>query len=95
MFKTQYHEIAKSMLEYSFKSRNEGILALTEIIENLKGKRNFIKIGLSLIIDGIDKDFIEKILDNLINQETNKTKILLKTRYLMSRSNSFFNLSIT
>jgi flagellar motor component MotA len=68
--------IERAML-FSEKARKDGLLAL----EGLLGEyldRDIFEYGMRLVIDGTDYDFISKILDNIIAQETDLETVRLK-----------------
>jgi flagellar motor component MotA len=76
-FIKEYTEIALRALQYSIKSRREGILSLEEELENIVEWEIFIH-GLRLAIDGTDKEMIEKILSNKIKLEKDEYIKILK-----------------
>jgi TPR repeat protein len=77
-FATEYKEIFERALAHSCKSRREGLLGLEDELDEEKEKiRDVYEWGLRLAVDGTDSAIIDKILTNLINQETDKDKITL------------------
>jgi len=70
-FKKRYHKEASYLVSLAYKARREGLLSLSDELTNIKDR--FLLIGLNLIIDGTDRDIVEKVLDNLIKQEVFKS----------------------
>ena len=67
--------LINKLIEISEKSRIEGILSLEEDIDHDKFLQgNILDVGLRLFTDGVECEFIEKILTNLINNETDEEK---------------------
>ena len=61
-------------------ARREGLLAVEGSIDTEKvNKRDIYEYGLSFVIDGIDTEFIDKILSNIIDREKDDTVKTLKT----------------
>jgi len=54
-------ELVKTFVELSQLARREGILALESRVENIEDP--FFKNGLSMVIDGMDPEFVESVLD--------------------------------
>jgi len=78
-FETEYNKIFEKAMAMSEKSRREGLLALDEFIdEKLLRQRDIMELGFRLTCDGTDLTVIDNILTNIINQETDKEKKLLK-----------------
>jgi flagellar motor component MotA len=78
-FVDKYTAIAGRALEYSEKSRREGLLGLDDELDQEKiDERDIFEYGLRFVVDGIDKEFIEKILTNIIKQEKDEDMIILK-----------------
>jgi flagellar motor component MotA len=78
-FVNNYTEIVRRALEYAEKARREGLLALDEELDQEKiDARDIFDYGLRFVVDGVDREFIEKILTNLIKQEKDEDMILLK-----------------
>jgi flagellar motor component MotA len=110
-FVKQYTEIVVRALKFSKKSRREGLLSLEEELDQEKSdNRDVFEYGLRFVIDGTDKEIIEKILSNLINQEKDEDMRILKaiqkeaalmiqkyfsTRELYLLLNSYTDISIT
>jgi len=80
-FITQYAQIVGLAAQYNEKSRREGILSLVDEIEDesLYDDRDIFKYGIMFAIDGTDAGIIDKLLTNLVNQEKDKQKRVLKT----------------
>jgi flagellar motor component MotA len=85
MNKTELASEFKIILEKaqfcSEKSRREGLLALEEFLESKEDKlykKCVFEVGIRLVIDGTDCSFIDKILTNIINLETDSDKKMLK-----------------
>ena len=81
-FKQAFYIEFRQALALSEKSRREGLLSLEEDIAKNEAKceqRDVFFYGLRFAIDGTDKDIIDKILSNLINQEKDEYLHLLKT----------------
>lgn len=70
---------AMSMCE---KSRREGLMSLVEELDDVKEavkERDIFYYGIALAADGIDQPILEKILNNLVDQERDDKKRKLKT----------------
>ena len=79
-FETEYNKIFERAMMLSDKTRREGLLSLDDCIdEELLRQRDIMELGLRLTYDGTDLTIIDDILTNIINQETDKEKKLLKT----------------
>ena len=62
------------------KGRNEGLLSIEEIIDKNKlKKRDIMELGSMLAIYGAEASFLNKVLTNLVNLETDKDLKILKT----------------
>ena len=73
-------KIFKKADSASQKARKEGLLALEEDIDEvLAGERDIFEYGMRWVIDGTDKEVIDRILSNLIAQLTDPFETLLKT----------------
>ncbi|GHV91074.1 hypothetical protein AGMMS50268_15770 [Spirochaetia bacterium] len=72
-----YHKIMKMTCDFSNKARREGLLALEEDVDEIRGDDIF-HIGLSFVVDGTDTEIIHDILSNLIEHETDHYKKILK-----------------
>jgi flagellar motor component MotA len=61
-------------------ARREGLLALEESLGEYKNNQaDIFRYGMRFVIDGTESAIIEKILTNIIEQETDKYTKLLKT----------------
>jgi flagellar motor component MotA len=79
-FNQAFYEILKRALTFAELARNEGLLALEGHIDHKKVyQRDIFEYGMRFTIDGTDRSIIDKILSNIIKQEKNEMKALLKT----------------
>jgi len=79
-FESEYNKIFERAMTLGDKTRREGLLSLEECInEELLNKMDVMETGLRLACDGTDRTIIDNILTNIINQETDSDKKLLKT----------------
>ena len=79
-FVNEYEEIVKRITALAEKAYCEGFLSLEEMIDKDKyHKREIIDLGLRLVIDGTDSQFINKILTNIVNLEADNDRKILKT----------------
>jgi TPR repeat protein len=77
-FETEYREVFDRALALGLKARSEGLLGLEDELDEEKEKvRDIFEWGLRLAVDGTSSVVIDKILTNLINQETDKDKITM------------------
>jgi len=77
-FNEQYGAFIKKALPLAEMARREGLLALTADLEKIS-ERDIFDYGLNFVIDGVDADYIEKILDNIIAQEKDEYTRIFKT----------------
>ena len=78
-FVKSYYEVIKRALAFCEKARREGLLALEEEADEAKvNNRDVFEYGMRFVIDGIDREMIEKILSNIIAQEKNEHWRVLK-----------------
>jgi flagellar motor component MotA len=78
-FVKRYYEIAKRALAFNEKAREEGLLALEDVLDLEKiNKRDILEYGLRLSIDGTDQQVINDILSNIIEQEKDESMKKLK-----------------
>jgi flagellar motor component MotA len=79
-FEKEYHFILERALSLSEKACKEGLLALLDLIdENKVNQRDIFEYGLYLVIEAQqDDEFIDKILTNIVELETDTEKKLLK-----------------
>lgn len=79
-FVKEYHEIAERALKLAEKARREGFLVIDELIDEDKyDQRDVMELGLRLVVDGLDSAFVDKVLTNIINLETDNEIKVLKT----------------
>ncbi|MDR1316154.1 MAG: hypothetical protein LBK13_04695 [Spirochaetales bacterium] len=79
-FVKEYHEIAERALKLAEKARREGFLVIDELIDEDKyDQRDVMELGLRLVVDGLDSAFVDKVLTNIINLETDTEIKVLKT----------------
>ena len=79
-FEAEYKRIFDRAVAMSEITRREGLLALGDRIDEEKlYQRDVMEVGLRLTYDGTDAGITENILTNIINQETDNEKKLLKT----------------
>ena len=79
-FKKEYNSILERARFISNKTLNDGLLSLDNYIdENKLNKRDIMELGLKLTYNGMDALVIDRILTNVINLETNKKRLILKT----------------
>jgi flagellar motor component MotA len=79
-FVKEYNAIADRALFLAEKGRREGLLALEEDIDEAKRvQRDIMEYGLDLIVNGTDPCFVNKILTNIVNLETENDRKTLKT----------------
>jgi Leucine-rich repeat (LRR) protein/flagellar motor component MotA len=67
---TEIDRFIKQAMITSEISRREGLQALERLITRKSIKRDIFIYGISLVVDGYEYEFIEKILDNLVSHET-------------------------
>jgi flagellar motor component MotA len=79
-FVKKYNDIVERALAFAEKARREGILSLEEESDQDKiAERDIFEYGIRFVIDGTDKEIIEKILSNIIKQEKEENMRVLKT----------------
>jgi len=80
-FVEKYAKIVDLAAGLNEKARREGILSLEDRLEDIPadGDRDIFKYGIVFVIDGFDTGLIDKLLTNLVNQEKDEEKRLLKT----------------
>jgi flagellar motor component MotA len=67
-------------MAFSEKSRRQGLLALEEEISQERlDERDIFEYGIRFVVDGTDREVIEKILSNIIKQEKDENMRILKT----------------
>jgi flagellar motor component MotA len=78
-FVKEYRALVERAVVLAEKSRREGLLVLEALIDEQNYKRRgILDYGLRLVIDGLDSRFIDKILSNIIELETDADKKRLK-----------------
>ena len=79
-FALQFREIWKLAVSWAEISRRKGLLHLEDLLEKEKvAQRDIFHFGLRFSVDGVDAAFVNKILSNIINLETDKEARILKT----------------
>jgi flagellar motor component MotA len=63
------------------KSRREGLMSLTDEpdVKDMINERDVFYYGIALAADGLDRSLLEKILNNIVNQEGDDEKRRFKT----------------
>jgi flagellar motor component MotA len=78
-FEKEYNVIEERAFFLATTARQKGILQLEEeIIDTKYIQRDICEYGLQFVVDGVDKNVINKILTNIVDQEPDKDKKLLK-----------------
>jgi flagellar motor component MotA len=71
-FESVYISFVIKAKQLSEDSRKNGLLSLEDSIDPVAyAQRDIFEVGLRLVIDGSDKDFIDKVLTNLVCHNTN------------------------
>ena len=79
-FIEKYNAIAGRALAFNEKARREGMLSLEDDLDKEKvNNRDIFEYGMLIAIDGTDRDDIEFILSNIIEQEKDENLRRLKT----------------
>jgi flagellar motor component MotA len=79
-FEKEYFEIFERALFLSETAQWQGLLSLEDIIDMDKYKqRDILEYGIKFVLDGCDGDFLNKVLSNIVNLESDKDKKILKT----------------
>jgi hypothetical protein len=79
-FIEEYNAIFERSLIFSIISRSMGFLTLENILDKEKcSQRDILEYGMKLVLNGRPSEFIDKLLTNIINLETDKEKRKLKT----------------
>jgi len=80
-FLEKYAEIVGLAAQFAEISRREGMLSLEDKLEDMpaEGDRDIFKYGIRFAVDGTDSSLIDKLLTNLVNQEKDQDKRVLKT----------------
>jgi flagellar motor component MotA len=81
-FIAEYHKASARAIQLSEKARREGLLALQEeIVSEKVNQRDILEFGLRLAVDVMDRDIIDKILSNIVQQEEDKyTRLLMEIK---------------
>ena len=78
-FVTEYRNLVERALLFSDKARREGLLAVEDMIDEDKYiKRDIFEYGMRLTVDGTDAELINRLLTNILEQETDKEKKFFK-----------------
>ena len=78
-FVEQYEELIKRAMYCAQKARREGLLALENELNREKAdERDVLEYGLRFVVDGVDQNIIDKILSNIVEQEKDERKHILK-----------------
>ena len=78
-FIKDFHVIFRRAMNFAEKARREGLLALEEDIDSGKvDNRDIFEYGMRFVIDGTEKELIDKILSNIIDQEKDDFSKALK-----------------
>ena len=79
-FIAAYTDVFTQAYTWAEKARREGLLALEELISDDKYKnRDIFSYGMRFVVDGTDSEIINKILSNIITQEEDHYRRVLKT----------------
>ena len=79
-FTGEYRRIVERAMLVSDISRREGLLAIEDEIDRDKIKRRDVfELGIRLVVDGMGNESIDKILSNIIAQESDTQRRLLLT----------------
>jgi flagellar motor component MotA len=78
-FVERFHEIVKRAMIFCKIARNEGLLALEEMLDKEKlEKRDIFEYGLTFVIDGFDHNVIKDLMANIIRLEKDDMTAMLK-----------------
>jgi len=78
-FITEYNALFERSIIFSTISHSMGLVSLENILDKKKyNQRDIFEYGIRLVLDGRPPEFIDKILSNIINLETEKEKKILK-----------------
>jgi len=79
-FITSYKDFAKTALNIAAKARRTGLLDLEKDVDQEEvRKRHIFYYGLRFVVDGVNQSIIDKILSNIIEQESDDYSRRLKT----------------
>jgi flagellar motor component MotA len=77
-FIDEYNKLAPRIFQLFNTFWERGFLALEEIIDLEKAKqKDILEYSIRFIVDGIDKNLLEKILSNIVRQEEDKYTLRL------------------
>jgi len=78
-FMVEYNAIFEQSIIFSIISRSIGLVSLENILDKNKyNQRDIFEYGMQLVLNGRPPEFIDKILSNIINLETENDKKTLK-----------------
>jgi len=79
-FTDKYAQIVCLAAQFTEIARREGLLSLEDKLEDMpaEGDRDIFKYGIRFVVDGTATELIDKILTNLVNQEKDEEKRVLK-----------------
>ena len=79
-FVEKYYEFAGRAIAFAEKARREGLLSLEDDCDPEKIRtRDIFEYGLRFVVDGIDSELINKVLSNIIEQDTDTYSRRFKT----------------
>jgi flagellar motor component MotA len=81
-FIAEYYKVSAKATQLSETARKCGLLALEDFIDFEKAdQRDILEFGLKFVVDGVDREYIDGILSNIIRQEEDKyTRLLLEIK---------------
>jgi len=110
-YKNEFYTILKRAINFAEKARREGLLALDKAIDSERAdNRDIFEYGMRFIIDGTDRELVDKILSNIVDQEKDEFSKALKNiqkeavlsiqngdnpRILMAILNSYTDISLS
>ena len=78
-FEKTYLAIVEQALKWNEFSRRNGLLDMEDMLDETKvDERDIFHLGMRFVVDGTDEAFIDKVLSNIIAQEMDGDKKLLK-----------------
>jgi flagellar motor component MotA len=78
-FIAEYNALFERSIIFSTISYSMGLVSLENIVDKKKyNQRDIFEYGIRLVLDGRPPEFIDKILSNIINLETEKERKILK-----------------
>ena len=78
-FITEYNAIFERSLVFCILARTLGLVSLENILDKKKyNQRDIFEYGMRFVLEGRTHEFIDKVLSNIINLETENEKKLLK-----------------